>query len=70
MLEKVEDCLDPARQSQSDLDYIYGVLEEVWDAEYFHPAVEALENKWETLGAYLSGTVVIQEVLTGRADGI
>jgi hypothetical protein len=39
----------------ADLDYIDSVLGEVWDSEYFHPAVFALENKREALGAFLSG---------------
>ena len=52
----------------ADLDYIDSVLGEVWDSEYFHPAVFALENKREALGAFLSGKKQTQELLTGKAD--
>jgi hypothetical protein len=52
------------------LEYIDSVLAEVWDTEYVHPAVNALENKREALGAYLSGQKQKQEVLTGRADPV
>ena len=47
-----------------------GVLEEVDDEEFEHPVVDALVNKQEALEAYQSGESVMQEVLTGRADGI
>jgi hypothetical protein len=50
------------------LEYIDSVLAEVWDTEYVHPAVNALENKREALGAYLSGQKQKREVLTGLAD--
>jgi len=46
------------------------VLEEVDDEEFEHPVVDALVNKQEALEAYQSGESVMQEVLTGRADGI
>ena len=46
------------------------MLGEVWDTEYVHPAVNALENKREALGAYLAGQKQKQEILTGRAHPV
>ena len=61
-------CLHYAECFCTDLEYIDSVLAEVWDTEYDHPAVNALENKREALGAYLAGQKQKREVLTGRAD--
>lgn len=66
ILDKVENALD---SSCMDLDLINGVLDEVDDEEFDHPAVGALVNKQEALEALLSGERVRSDILTGRADG-
>ena len=66
VMDSCEEALDP---SCTDLARINQVLEEVDDEEFEHPVVDALVNKQEALEAYLSGGSVMQEVLTGRADG-
>lgn len=67
IMDACEEALD---SSCTDLAQINAVLEEVDDEEFEHPVVDALVNKQEALQAYQSGESVMQEVLTGRADGI